>query len=353
MRQIFQRPNPTLVANVAALTALGRVTDGRLAQLPGLPTLAYHAALGDWVPADLHPRYGSYTLVSSIPDFGAVDQLVALASFVANTSEHSLSVGGTVYGPAQGATEQAALAALHALVVVGAEAGYSAAVEGTGEAARLRVASGSDILPATGTTVAPDLPTGWSLIVAEAGNARITLANGLELWSGVGAAVTASSSIRLQRTLGAGDRTVVVVRHAAAADGGLANVGANNLLFGVDWRMNGIRHVYTPSGSNGGAAGTAAIRPTTTGTAPTGSTGSSPRTEVWDVMTTEWGTTATSGRWVKRLGARESVQSMFTNSLLTADAGDNRVQWVAGNANAASTAIVKLYVRSVHVLAMP
>lgn len=78
---------------------------------------------------------------------------VVLTNFVASTSGHSLTVNGTTYGPSIGATQQAVLAALSALVAAGVSS-YSGYVTGTGSAAQLLVTIGPTVASATNTTAA-------------------------------------------------------------------------------------------------------------------------------------------------------------------------------------------------------
>jgi hypothetical protein len=294
-RRVTATPGLALVATAADLATYAG--DGPVYIRDADAVVARDTTLGLWLPMGVHPSYSTFTLVGSIPDFGAVDQLVALASFVADTSEHSLSVGGTVYGPAQGATEQAALAALHALVVAGEEAGYSAAVEGTAGDARLRVAPGSNILPSTLTTVVPDLPTGWAVAQAYSGHYRI-VDGVLQLHSGDGVTVDAGTSYALLEFTGLDDDTpadtdsyAVVARHSWTDSDDIA-LNSSSLVFSLRLSTNDRAALYTASGPNAEWTGRTAFYSLSSPNTIIGAgTADQERSEVWDVIQWQQGWT--------------------------------------------------------------
>jgi hypothetical protein len=204
--------------------------------------------------------------------------------------------------------------------------------------------------------VTDDLPTGFNLDSrAETGLAKLT-ANGLELHSGDGTAVSSASSVSLAFTgamVPAADehRTVVLARHAWADDGSIAASDAARANMSLRLASNGRTSLWMVSSPNGGGAG---LSSQTNGAgallAALLSVTGQPRGEVWEMLSYTRGVADSTGAsGVRRLAGeaghilgslpaarRSSWASIAENAV---------VRYLARNSTAASTAVVKIYIR--------
>jgi hypothetical protein len=206
--------------------------------------------------------------------------------------------------------------------------------------------------------VTDDLPEGFALTFAEKGLAKLT-ANGLELHSGDGTAVSSASSASLAFTgamVPAADahRTVVLARHAWADDGSIAASDAARANMSLRLSTNNRVALWVSSSANGGAAGFASTLATTGAILAAATTiTDQARTEAWELHSWQRGVSTAHAAGVRRLAGPAPLGALISprnRNQWTSVSEAANVTYLARNATAASTAVVKLYVRSLVVL---